>query len=87
MIQLPFLFKWFYLSINIGALVASSVLVWIQENVGWEWGFGIPTVTMGIAVYSRYCFILTSKSRGQSLDPDSPGGSCIISKMEHPCST
>ncbi|GAV68528.1 LOW QUALITY PROTEIN: PTR2 domain-containing protein [Cephalotus follicularis] len=43
-------FNWFYLSINIGALIASSVLVWIQMNVGWGWGFGIPTVAMAIAV-------------------------------------
>ncbi|KAK4359312.1 hypothetical protein RND71_021541 [Anisodus tanguticus] len=27
-------FNWFYLSINVGALIASSVLVWIQMNVG-----------------------------------------------------
>jgi len=47
-------FNWFYFSINIGALVASSVLVWVQENVGWEWGFGIPTVAMGIAVCSFF---------------------------------
>eukprot|EP00253_Pinus_taeda_P008105 PITA_08105 len=33
-------FNWFYFSINIGALVAASVLVWVQENVGWGWGFG-----------------------------------------------
>ncbi|WCJ28429.1 Major facilitator superfamily protein [Euphorbia peplus] len=43
-------FNWFYFSINIGALIASSVLVWIQMNVGWGWGFGIPTVAMAIAV-------------------------------------
>ncbi|KAL0333221.1 UNVERIFIED_CONTAM: protein NRT1/ PTR FAMILY 8.1 [Sesamum angustifolium] len=43
-------FNWFYLSINIGALIASSVLVWIQMNVGWSWGFGIPAVAMAIAV-------------------------------------
>ncbi|KAL0338217.1 UNVERIFIED_CONTAM: protein NRT1/ PTR FAMILY 8.1 [Sesamum angustifolium] len=43
-------FNWFYLSINIGALIASSVLVWIQMNVGWSWGFGIPAVSMAIAV-------------------------------------
>ncbi|GLT37576.1 hypothetical protein SLA2020_118850 [Shorea laevis] len=43
-------FNWFYFSINIGALVASSVLVWIQMNVGWGWGFGIPAVAMAIAV-------------------------------------
>lgn len=47
-------FNWFYFSINIGALIASSVLVWVQENVGWEWGFGIPTVAMGIAVCSFF---------------------------------
>eukprot|EP00253_Pinus_taeda_P026315 PITA_26315 len=47
-------FNWFYFSINIGALVASSVLVWVQENVGWGWGFGIPTVAMGIAVCSFF---------------------------------
>ena len=43
-------FNWFYFSINIGALVASSVLVWVQMNVGWGWGFGIPAVTMAVAV-------------------------------------
>ncbi|KAK8600122.1 hypothetical protein V6N12_049980 [Hibiscus sabdariffa] len=43
-------FNWFYFSINIGALVASSVLVWIQMNVGWDWGFGIPAAAMAVAV-------------------------------------
>ncbi|XP_077238761.1 protein NRT1/ PTR FAMILY 8.1-like [Tasmannia lanceolata] len=47
-------FNWFYLSINIGALIAGSVLVWIQTNVGWGWGFGIPAVTMAIAVVSFF---------------------------------
>ncbi|XP_072974777.1 protein NRT1/ PTR FAMILY 8.1-like isoform X1 [Typha angustifolia] len=47
-------FNWFYLSINIGALVASSILVWIQMNVGWGWGFGIPAVAMAIAVVSFF---------------------------------
>ncbi|XP_050215053.1 protein NRT1/ PTR FAMILY 8.1-like [Mercurialis annua] len=47
-------FNWFYFSINIGALVASSVLVWIQTNVGWGWGFGIPAVAMAIAVVSFF---------------------------------
>ncbi|WCJ28433.1 Major facilitator superfamily protein [Euphorbia peplus] len=47
-------FNWFYFSINIGALVASSVLVWIQTNVGWGWGFGIPAVAMAVAVLSFF---------------------------------
>lgn len=48
-------FNWFYLSINIGALFASSILVWIQMNVGWGWGFGVPAVAMAIAV----CFFFS----------------------------
>lgn len=47
-------FNWFYFSINVGALIAASLLVWIQENVGWGWGFGIPAVTMAIAVLSFF---------------------------------
>lgn len=47
-------FNWFYFSINIGALIAASVLVWIQMNVGWGWGFGIPAVAMAIAVMSFF---------------------------------
>lgn len=43
-------FNWFYFSINVGSLVASSVLVWIQMNVGWGWGLGIPAVSMAIAI-------------------------------------
>ncbi|GFZ01638.1 peptide transporter 1 [Actinidia rufa] len=47
-------FNWFYFSINIGGLIAASVLVWIQDNVGWGWGFGIPAVAMAIAVVSFF---------------------------------
>lgn len=43
-------FNWFYFSINIGALISSSLLVWIQDNYGWGLGFGIPTISMGIAI-------------------------------------
>ncbi|KAK2440788.1 protein NRT1/ PTR FAMILY 8.1 [Trifolium repens] len=63
-------FNWFYFSINIGALIASSLLVWIQDNVGWGWGFGIPAVAMAIAVVSF--FSGTKLYRNQK-----PGGSAL----------
>lgn len=47
-------FNWYYFSINIGALVSSSLLVWIQDNAGWGLGFGIPTLFMGIAIASFF---------------------------------
>ncbi|KAL8039237.1 hypothetical protein ABFX02_10G022000 [Erythranthe guttata] len=61
-------FNYFYLSINIGAMIASSVLVWIQMNVGWGWGFGVPAVSMAVAVI--FFFVGTSLYRIQL-----PGGS------------
>ncbi|BAB16458.1 putative peptide transport protein [Oryza sativa Japonica Group] len=61
-------FNWFYFSINIGALVASSVLVYVQTHVGWGWGFGIPAVVMAVAVASF--FVGTPLYRHQR-----PGGS------------
>ncbi|GMY18076.1 protein NRT1/ PTR FAMILY 8.3-like [Fagus crenata] len=47
-------FNWFYFSINIGALISSSFLVWIQDNAGWGLGFGIPAIFMGIAIASFF---------------------------------
>ncbi|KAK4275198.1 hypothetical protein QN277_018324 [Acacia crassicarpa] len=43
-------FNWFYFSLNIGALFAMSVIVWIQVNVGWGLGFAITAAAMAIAV-------------------------------------
>ncbi|XWS28735.1 hypothetical protein CRYUN_Cryun25bG0096500 [Craigia yunnanensis] len=61
-------FNWFYFSINIGALIASSVLVWVQDNVSWGWGFGIPAIAMAVAV--TFFFSGTRLYRNQK-----PGGS------------
>jgi len=47
-------FNWFYFSINIGAFVSSTLIVWMQENAGWGLGFGIPAVFMGIAIASFF---------------------------------
>ncbi|KAE9455549.1 hypothetical protein C3L33_12544, partial [Rhododendron williamsianum] len=63
-------FNWYYMSINVGALIASSVLVWIQMNVGWGWGFGIPAVALAIAVVFFF-----SGSRLYRLQK--PGGSAL----------
>lgn len=63
-------FNWFYFSINVGALVSSSFIVWIQENSGWGLGFGIPALFMALAIGSF--FLGTPLYRFQK-----PGGSPI----------
>ncbi|EHA8591283.1 Protein NRT1/ PTR FAMILY 8.3 [Cocos nucifera] len=63
-------FNWFYFSVNIGALISSSFLVWVQDNYGWALGFGIPTLFMALAIISF--FSGTTLYRFQK-----PGGSPI----------
>ncbi|ESW30826.1 hypothetical protein PHAVU_002G185700 [Phaseolus vulgaris] len=63
-------FNWFYFSINIGAFVSSTFIVWIQENAGWGLGFGIPALFMTLAIGSF--FLGTPLYRFQK-----PGGSPI----------
>lgn len=32
------------------SLLALTLIVYIQDNVGWGWGFGIPTMVMALSV-------------------------------------
>ncbi|PON65349.1 Proton-dependent oligopeptide transporter [Trema orientale] len=43
-------FNWFYLSLNLGMLIGNSIVVWIQMNIGWAWGFGVPAVALAAGV-------------------------------------
>ncbi|KAJ6850788.1 putative protein NRT1/ PTR FAMILY 6.4 [Iris pallida] len=45
-----FFFNRFYFSISLGSLFASTVLVYVQDNVGRGYGYGISAATMVLAV-------------------------------------
>ena len=47
-------FNWFYQSINIGALLAGTFLVYIQDKVSWGLGFGVALVAI---VVGTFCFL------------------------------
>ncbi|KAH9618616.1 hypothetical protein KSS87_004190 [Heliosperma pusillum] len=47
-------FNWLFFSISTGSLLASTLIVWIQENVGWSIGFMIPALFMGIGLASFF---------------------------------
>jgi len=65
-------FNWFYFSINVGSLVATLVVVPVQENQGYGIGFGIPTIAFAIAIGM---FILGAVFKMYTVVP--PGGSPI----------
>ncbi|VVB08115.1 unnamed protein product [Arabis nemorensis] len=43
-------FNWWMFSIFFGALFASTVLVYVQDNVGWTLGYGLPTIGLAISI-------------------------------------
>ncbi|XP_037422455.1 protein NRT1/ PTR FAMILY 8.3-like isoform X2 [Triticum dicoccoides] len=46
-------FNWYYFLLNLGSLLSSTLLAWLQDNGWWGLSFAIPTVLMalGLAVF------------------------------------
>ncbi|XP_052199120.1 protein NRT1/ PTR FAMILY 3.1-like [Diospyros lotus] len=43
-------FNWYYFCMGASMLVAVTVIVYIQDNIGWGWGLGIPTIAMFLSI-------------------------------------
>lgn len=39
-------FNWYYTTFTVVLIIALTVVVYIQDNISWVWGFGIPTSFM-----------------------------------------
>jgi len=47
-------FSWYCVSIAVSTLLGSSVVVRVQDNMGWTVGFGVPVILMFIATLSFF---------------------------------
>ncbi|XP_051144410.1 protein NRT1/ PTR FAMILY 4.6-like [Andrographis paniculata] len=43
-------FNYFVFSLSCGALIAVTLVVWIEDNKGWQWGFGISMLTILLSI-------------------------------------
>ncbi|XP_073300383.1 protein NRT1/ PTR FAMILY 4.6-like [Primulina huaijiensis] len=43
-------FNYFVFSLACGALVAVTFAVWIEDNKGWQWGFGVATLAVFLSI-------------------------------------
>ncbi|GLJ39272.1 hypothetical protein SUGI_0801490 [Cryptomeria japonica] len=48
-------FNWWYFGICLGTLAGVTVLVYIQDNIGWGVGYGIPAATMAMSILVFLC--------------------------------
>ncbi|OIV97390.1 hypothetical protein TanjilG_17574 [Lupinus angustifolius] len=44
------LFNWYFFCMGLASLSALTIVVYIQDNVGWGWGLGIPTIAMLLSI-------------------------------------
>lgn len=47
-------FSWYYAGVAVSSLLGLSVVVYIQDNMGWTVGFGVPVILMFIATLSFF---------------------------------
>lgn len=62
-------FNWWMFSIFFGTLFSNTVLIYIQDNVGWTLGYGLPTVGLALSVS---VFLLGTKFYRHKLPLGSP---------------
>ncbi|KAL6867536.1 hypothetical protein ACP4OV_015560 [Aristida adscensionis] len=43
-------FNWQYFILNVSSLISGTIIVWVQENEGWLWGFTISAVLLALGV-------------------------------------
>ncbi|KAL6641091.1 hypothetical protein ACP70R_019272 [Stipagrostis hirtigluma subsp. patula] len=63
-------YNWYYFAVNGGSFMASTVLVWVQDNCGWGLGFGIPTLVSVIGIAGFLASVKLYRYR-------KPGGSAL----------
>lgn len=64
-------FNLYYFCMGLATLTALTIVVYIQDNVGWGWGLGIPTIAMALSIIA---FVIGSPLYKRV----KPGGSPLI---------
>ncbi|XAR66615.1 hypothetical protein NMG60_11012903 [Bertholletia excelsa] len=43
-------FNWFLLAVCVGGVTSLTLIVWVQDHKGWDWGFGISTISIFLGI-------------------------------------
>lgn len=64
-------FNLYYFCMGLATLTALTVVVYIQDHVGWGWGLGLPTMAMALSIIA---FVVGSPLYNKV----KPGGSPLV---------
>lgn len=43
-------FNWFFFSLCAGGMISATVMIWVEENKGWNWSFKISIIALVLAL-------------------------------------
>lgn len=43
-------FNYYVFCLSCGSLIAVTFVVWIEDNKGWKWGYGIATIAILVSI-------------------------------------
>ncbi|XP_030935747.1 protein NRT1/ PTR FAMILY 4.2 [Quercus lobata] len=44
-------FNWFFFSLCTGGLISVTLMIWIEENLGWNWSFKISVMVLSVTLF------------------------------------
>nr|TKV94063.1 hypothetical protein SEVIR_9G269200v2 [Setaria viridis] len=64
-------FNWQFFMIHVGSLASGTIVVWVQDNKGWLWGFSVAAVSLVLGVFwepggspvARLCQVIVAAIR------------------------
>ncbi|PRQ25765.1 putative proton-dependent oligopeptide transporter family, major facilitator superfamily [Rosa chinensis] len=62
-------FNWWMFSIFFGTLFSNTILIYIQDNVGWALGYGLPTIGLALSIL---VFLVGTRFYRHKLPSESP---------------
>ncbi|KAI8547341.1 hypothetical protein RHMOL_Rhmol07G0187900 [Rhododendron molle] len=74
-------FSWYYVSTTFSILVAMTCIVYLQDNIGWEIGFGVPVMLMFLSAALFFLaspFYIKLKAKSSLLDHWDVSSDCSL---------
>ncbi|KAL9325401.1 hypothetical protein ACSQ67_006046 [Phaseolus vulgaris] len=62
-------FNYFVFCLSFGGLLACTFVVWVADNKGWQWGFGISTISIVLSITVFFAGSATYRSKIPSGSP------------------
>uniref|UniRef100_A0A7N0TRA1 Uncharacterized protein n=2 Tax=Kalanchoe fedtschenkoi TaxID=63787 RepID=A0A7N0TRA1_KALFE len=78
-------FNYFVFSLSGGALIAVTFVVWVEDNLGWVWGFAISTLAILVSVPVFLAGSRLYKNKLPSGSPLTTIAKVIVAASVNPC--